>query len=274
MELYKSEFTFGKGPINKFLLNCKNDRDKYLRLIEIIEKHDNSSVIVKTLFDNKKDIILKFGVEYLIHHEYDIAYMLRDMQNFIRYYCVFICNDSVLNIINNKHILSEYKICNYENKPISILIMSYYKLGNVLNYSWTKYNFHILINVLKQVSFAILHAYEKYGFIHKDLHAGNILLKPKKVCEINYGCKILLIDTYEAIIMDFEKSTIDNKNKIKLVYKDIQKLLVNICYNNINLSIICTAGNKLDKLYNPKLNLEITKYYDEIEQIINSITVI
>ena len=46
---------------------------------------------------------------------------------------------------------------------------------------------------MKQVVFAVILAYEIKGFIHGDLHSGNILIKPKKNNEIIYSDKVLII---------------------------------------------------------------------------------
>ena len=53
-------------------------------------------------------------------------------------------------------------------------------------------------------------AYDMMGFIHGDLHLGNVLLKRTKQAEIVYkfGEKSVLLPTmgYKIVIMDFEKS--------------------------------------------------------------------
>ena len=59
--------------------------------------------------------------------------------------------------------------------------MKYYNLGSINNYKLTFENFHIFLNIIKQVIYSIILAYESKGFIHGDLHCGNILLKPKKI---------------------------------------------------------------------------------------------
>ena len=73
MELNKSEFTYGKGKLNKFMIDCKNDIEKYTELINILYKSDNfNAVIIKTLYNNKKNIVLKIGFVNAIKKEYEI----------------------------------------------------------------------------------------------------------------------------------------------------------------------------------------------------------
>lgn len=252
MEFLKSETCPHGNQINKFNLKCEADKDKWLNLIELLYKSmDNNAIIIKELYDKKKDIVLKVGYQSAINKEYDIAEILKDLYaddispssskskllpGFISYYCKFMCNDDIINIINNRHMLINYKMCNDGNKPIEILIMNYYNLGSIGDYKWNMENFLILKNVLKQTVFAILYAYEKKGFIHGNLHIGNVLLKPKKKNEIYYDKKKLLVNTFEVRIMDFEKSKINIKNDFMTVIKNIQKLLDSLCISS-NLSI-------------------------------------
>jgi hypothetical protein len=239
MELLKSETSQHGNQINKFNLKYDVDKDKWLNLIELLYKSmDNNAVIIKGLYDKKKDIVLKVGYQSAINKEYDIAEILKELPSFITYYCKFMCNDDIMNIINNRHMLINYKMCNDGYKPIGILIMNYYNLGSIGYYKWNMENFLILKNVLKQTVFAILYAYEKKGFIHGDLHIGNVLLKLKVKNEIYYDKKKLLVNTFEVRIMDFEKSKINIKNDFMTVIKNIQKLLDSLCiYGNLAINI-------------------------------------
>ena len=64
MELNKSELTYEKGKLNKFMIDCKNDIEKYTKLINVLYKSDNfNAVIIKTLFNNKKNIVLKIQIQ-------------------------------------------------------------------------------------------------------------------------------------------------------------------------------------------------------------------
>lgn len=52
--------------------------------------------------------------------------------------------------------------------------------------------------------FAIIISFNKKGFIHDDLHYGNILLKPKRNHEIIYENKILVLNNSKIFIIDFD----------------------------------------------------------------------
>lgn len=277
MELLKSPNSLQDNIINKFSLKCDEDKNKWLNLIEFLYKSSNNNVlIIKGLYDKKKDIVLKIGFQEAINKEYDISNILKDCPNFIRYYCKFLCNDDIINIIKNEKMLINYKICGNGDKPIGILTMNYYNLGSVGNYVWNAENFLILKNVLKQSVYAILYAFEKKGFIHGDLHINNILLKPSNNNVINYGNIKLKIHDFEARIMDFEKSKIDIDSDYKNVIDNIQKLFNGLCDSELFNIKINYNNNTIRKLKNEaiinniKYNSVTEKDYKIFEKMINN----
>jgi hypothetical protein len=194
MKLNKSEHALGGKGISKFSLKCNEDSDKWLKLISILYFTNNfSAVIIAGLYDNHKDIVLKVGISNSIDKEFEVSKELKDMPNFIRYYCKFICMDDIKKIIKSEGLIKNYYLCKSGKEQIGILTMNYYKLGSIGSYGWNRDNITILKNVLKQTIYAILYAYVKVGFIHGDLHADNILLKEKKVSYYFCQKKILTL---------------------------------------------------------------------------------
>ena len=96
--------------------------------------------------------MLKFGINEAINKEYLISEQLKELPNFIRYFCIIVCNDEIKNIINEKGNIMNYKICNNGDNKVGILIMKHYILGNIGEYEWNEDNFYILINVIKALS--------------------------------------------------------------------------------------------------------------------------
>jgi predicted unusual protein kinase regulating ubiquinone biosynthesis (AarF/ABC1/UbiB family) len=86
------------------------------------------------------------------------------------------------------------------------------------------------------------------GFIHGDLHCGNILLKPIRQDTILYGNKILQLNKLQAVIMDFEKSKINQKNKMIFVIRDIKRLFNTISDMTSNKFDINYDYNRLTTL--------------------------
>jgi len=277
MELLKSNDTPYGSMLNKFVLKCDEHKDKWFNLIKLLYKSStNNTIILLGLYDKKIDIVLKVSFQEFINKEYDIAQKLKHFPNFINYYCKFLCNDDIMNIINNQYMLTNYKICNVGNKPIGILTMDYYSIGSIGLYPWNKENFYILKNVLKQTVFAILYAYENIGFIHGDLHSNNILLCETTNKNLMYGVKKLEIIKYEIKIMDFEKSKIDLTNEYKYVIDNIQKLFNSVCDSN-SFSIKVNYKNNLIRkkksdanLSNAKTNSITLHDYEDFEKMIDN----
>ena len=206
---------------------------------------NEQAIILKALYECDIDIILKFSIFESIEKEYQISQELLYLPNFIRYFCVIKCNDDIKNIINNKNTISNYKMCHYEENQIGILVMKYYHLGCIDNYDWNENNFNILKNVIKHVIFSIIYAFNIKGFIHGDLHSGNVLLKHKRNNDIKYGDKILHIDDLEVVIMDFEKSKLNQNNKIDDLIRNIVKFINSIVDSNNMIMILNYDRNKL-----------------------------
>ena len=274
MELIKTEYSQDKGKgkrkLDKVLLNCTDTN--YYTLIDFLHESNNEqAIILNALYDNKINIVLKFGISLSIKKEYDISLALINLPNFIKYFCVFECNDDIKNIINNKETISQYKMCYYGANPVGILVMKHHILGSVENYAWDQNNLEILKNVIMQVIFAIIYAYETIGFIHGDLHSGNVLLKPKRNNVINYGTKELSIIELEAVIMDFEKSKINQRDKQIDMIKNINKFITSVEYgNNIKL----TFDYDRNKLTSLKSSFpEGINYFNEIENIIKQMRI-
>jgi RIO-like serine/threonine protein kinase len=162
-------------------------------------------------------------------------------------------------------------MCHYGENQIGILIMKEYNLGSIENYDWNENNFDILKNVIKQVIFAIINGYEANGFIHGDLHSGNVLLKPKRNCEINYNNKILVLNKLEVVIMDFSKSKLNQISKAIDLFRNIDKFISSIINGNKMKINIDYDRNKLMSLKSIFNNIK--NYYDEIEKIIDNMNI-
>ncbi len=276
MELFKTEHSNNKrdGKLDKVLLKC--DDPNYYELTNYLSNSNiEQSLILKALYESKTNVVLKFGILESIEKEYKISEELLELPGFIKYFCMIKCNDNIkniINIINNQKKISNYKICHFGNNPIGILVMKEYVLGSVENYDWNKNNFHILKNVIKQVIFSILLAFDTKCFIHGDLHSGNVLLKTKRNNSIGYNNKkILQVEIFEVIIMDFEKSKIKQNNNITDLMRNIIKFINSIVDSNnmkMNLNYDRNKLFSLKSIFNTNTNTNIN-YYDQIEKIID-----
>jgi hypothetical protein len=251
MKLHKSKNALQNRIIDKFSINCDQDKDKYLHLISILYKSLNeNAVVISGLYDNRIDIVLKVGLSNSINKEYEIAKKIQEQPNFIRYFCKFVCEDNIKKIIKQQNMINTYNLCKSGNEEIGILVMNYYNVGSIGNYNWNTENFNVLKNVLKQCVYAYLFAYSKFGFVHGDFHSDNILLKKKNKYEIDYFYKVLIIDTFEIRIMDFEKSKINDTLEFKCVLNDIEKLFDSVKNDDRRNIKLNYKNEKLRKMKN------------------------
>lgn len=165
-------------------------RAKHTIIMNAVSKEMNGKVVIKIGKTNE-----------LIKQEYDVAKQLETsgIDGFIRMQCLFSCGHD-LTKYNNEIEPTTFKICETtKTSNIDVLIMPYIVSPNgnattLHNYLETggdtiKYK-TIIMNVIANLCEAFL----KTGFVHKDLHFGNVLIDA----------------TGEPIIMDFDTSEFVN----------------------------------------------------------------
>jgi len=257
----------------KYKLNCqeKIDSSKYtkewLELFKIIPHDSPDYKLFHALLEKEKHIVVKIGPSILIK-EFQIAKELETLKlsTFLHYYCKFQCLDD-FNKLNNS---SKY-LCKDSGKEITILVMPNIDLGDIGNYKWNRDNFDVLKNVIKHVIISLLYAYKEIGFIHKDLHLGNVLLKKTKRKEILYGeLGSLELMGILPVIMDYDKSIIQD-NSLYLVYDDFDKF-INLLHADM-FDIRINSGNMiniLDKLLKENKNIHdiISILFNEVDKFI------
>lgn len=208
----------------KYLLNCQEKidtgDDNWLKIVKKIQ--DNDILIGKMTV---KNVVVKFGQNKPIQKEYEISKNIYEhsIPNFIKFYCTFHCIEDLTKFKKIETIEQSIKLCSKTGVKTWFVLMPYYQIGSVMNYRWNASNYPMLINIIQQVVLALYEAYITTGFVHMDLHLGNILLKKTKKKELFYTNtknKINLIG-YEAILMDFELSNLDKDEKefVNSLYK-------------------------------------------------------
>jgi len=166
--------------LHKYLLN--NERitssDNTLLILAFIENNNLSQSHVVIKIDRHIDKLEK---------EYILSKLLSKIGNFIDYIAYYTCYDDTNTIIEFKNsrlitntmITQPLSICeasSSDNNLRGILAMPYYKNGSIANYKWTLSNIELLKKLLKQILHSCYHAYKLYGFLHIDLHLGNIVI--------------------------------------------------------------------------------------------------
>lgn len=245
--------------ITKYRLSCQekiNHTKDTKDWLELLEKIDHTSMEYKLfigLLEKKHSIVVKIGPASL-EVEYTIAKQLEKMHipTFIEYYCMFHCLEN----LNRLTVGSKY-LCKDSGNDVTILVMPNINLGTIDKYPWDRHTFNVLKNIIKHVIGTLLYTYNKIGFIHKDLHLGNILLKKTTRKEISYGeFGTLECIGYIPIIMDYDKSLIQN-NTYYMVYDDLRLMISNIHGSMATIRI--HSANIMQKLvHNYKHNAVIT----------------
>lgn len=216
MELFRSHSNSNRQSI-KFKLPCQqritNDTESnttasWLTVESLLSYTNGNVAILKGILERSKAVAVKFGDLSEILTEYKAAEKLfeANLTGFMKFICMFQCNDDFREILAQNY-LSRPHICHGEGDGIGTIVMPYYPLGSLDNYKWTKKQIPEFKNVLKQVCFALFVAFKTTGFVHMDLHAGNIVLRATKKRDLDYNghASLPVVGGKYAMIMDFQK---------------------------------------------------------------------
>ena len=158
-----------------------NVRPKHTMVINAVVKKFNNKIVVKIGKSNE-----------LVRQEYNISKKLidADVNGFIHIDCLFSCKNNLEKYKIGQQIDEDsFQVCDSNgNYNVDVLVMPFIGKGITLNnylVDAIKYK-----KILKQVVENLFSAFVKTGFVHGDLHFGNILID----------------DNGEPIIMDFDTS--------------------------------------------------------------------
>ncbi len=188
-----------RGAGTKYYIDCS----KYSENADSIQPHTlmrntNHVAILKAVFaDNtpkkNKHIVVKIvRSNKSAAREFDIGQQLYDNKliGFIKYTCLFSCYDNTNE--DNKEITArepaakvDSKICQAQHNETNlkqVIVMPYIQKGSIEDFAWNAGNVNILKNILIQAVLSLSIAYDAIGFLHGDLHLGNVLFIPLKTC--------------------------------------------------------------------------------------------
>ena len=181
------------------------------------------------------------------------------------------------NDLNSSKKLAELKCVNFakylgffsnnDNTPNYFLFMEYYDFGSILNYIPKSLN--EIISILNQVIASATLGFEHFGFIHRNLHPGNILLKKTKRDFIKYKFTDkdleIKINGIQIVVLDFDKSDFNNNfamfiSELSLFIDFYEMYLIekNIFDKNI---IFVTPFAQLKKEFHTITNIEGLKKF-------------
>jgi hypothetical protein len=248
LNLYPNQNSKNKERISKKLkIHCQDrikqetpETEEWLELIQMFDHTSPDFKIYQGLYEKKSHIVAKIGPNKL-DEEYAIGNKLDKLNvpTFMSFLCKFNCLDD-FSTMNKKTRV----VCKTNGNPITVIIMPFMSEGRIDAWKWNRSNFHIMKNVLKHICISLCYAKDKTGFIHLDLHLGNILLKKSQRKEVVYGdFGTLEILGVLPVIMDFERSRFV-ENHYSIFYKDLLKCMslmsveCNVTYTYIELNNI------------------------------------
>lgn len=258
----------------KIKIDCRNrivsnpETKDWLELLSKF-KHDASNIkVYKALLDKNKNIVAKIG-KYKLDYEYEVAKKLEilKMPTFIKFNCLFSCLDNFSELKNTTK-----TVCKKEGEPVSIILMPYIEEERIELWKWVRNNFDLMKNVMKHVFLSLFYAKQKIGFIHGDLHLGNVLLKKSNRKEITYGdYGSLQVLGLMPVIMDFDKSNFLEKFDTVL-YEDLKRFML-LMSDSCNVKFDNTLINNLlikkiistDEQDNIILSNTLCKYIDNLQ---------
>lgn len=224
-----------QSPI-KFKLDCKArittdhpTTKEWLVIDSLLASTGSETGILKGILDNAKQVVVKFGVAAHMTTDYEAAKALfdADVPNAIKYVCSFTCNDTTTNLLKQNYGHQSH-ICNGPGDGVGCIVMPYYALGSMDAYPWRMATLPVLKACLRQLGCAMMVAFERIGFVHNDVHLGNVLMRKTQKKEVVYGEAGVDTEGMYPMLMDFERSTVGAKDPTP-VYHNIRKLIYLAC---------------------------------------------
>ena len=215
---------------------------------------------------NKEKIIIKIiTTDCLVNFTEYLYRKIKNSPHIVNIYCFLHYNKST-SFFND-----EYRnILGFNNDILSLEVIK--KYDSSLNKYTGKLRLTTMIRYLRYILLIQIELFQKYGFIHNNLHTGNILLLNKKsTCQFIYNNKninftadktLVFTDIENSIILsDDTRIVIQNSDKCKYVY-------------TLESNILCTFNHMFSLLKNNKITIdkEINNEYFSEKESMNLLT--
>jgi serine/threonine protein kinase len=269
MLLHSHSSTGRKATSQKFRLPCQSrvtNNETTKEWLTITKKLADKHPVLLGILDKKKDIVVKYGNVDTIQHEYTVSEALAVIPNMIKYYCVFSCKDNI-ELIGHKPTLCDAS----GHQQIGYIVMPYYPMKDLNGIEWKRSDFDNLRNIMTQACFAVLYAFEKFRFVHTDLHLYNVLIRKTQKQQLSYGTVVLPVTGYYAIIMDFERSMLPGHSVD--MYRSLHRML-SLVPQLEKSDIVVSVDLRLLDTWMSENTIITPKTYQQIKSIIDNMTIL
>lgn len=209
--LMNNDNNYKKYIVHKIINNDLTTIDGWLipnKLLPVNRGENKNKLVIANIVKKKRVVVKISKKKELLEKDFLTSKKLEELNcsNFARYLGFFSCNDNFNNYNANKP-LPKY-FCKNNGTENYFLFMKYYDIGSILNYKPNSIN--QIISIINQTIASTVLAFENLGFVHGDLHPGNVLIKKtqKKNIKYKYNDIDLEIETngIEIILFDFDRS--------------------------------------------------------------------
>jgi hypothetical protein len=272
-------------------MKCKEYKiptNSWLRPLEILVDEYNSqnsdriiidSEILENEIKRERVIVKVIKNNTYINTNKELYSIIKTSTHVSKIYCFINCSESKTALTNNYKDMIGFCNGNHLDKDdqfVTIEVMRRYESS--LNKYEGKMNLKNMIYSLKYLLLIQLELFESYGFVHNDMHLGNILIKKldNQTTTINFiydnneikfdtkimfylndfDYSLILFDRYNRSIKDFLKKPNNRKYDYTL-----ESNIYNTFYHCINL---LDDEKKKTKLYHLLANGKIDKYSREL----------
>lgn len=220
------------GASEKYYIQCKQSGFEHLDPMDVnLERAIVKAVIHDGVVCNNAHVVAKIGTSSTIQKEWDMGLLLqKKIPGFIKYICTMNCPDNVHRLEHDN--VSSFCMQKESDPSKHILIMPYMSGGSMREFEWMN-NIDKFKSCFKQLICSLVNAFEQHGFLHSDIHLGNVLLRETKKNTIHYEDIGICIPSngVQICIMDFEHAFIGvSKTCTQDFYKDINHVLGDIMY--------------------------------------------
>ena len=256
--LMNNENNYKKYIAKKIINQESTTTDGWLvpnKLLPVNRGENKNKLIIANIIKKKRVVVKISKKKELLEKDFLVSKNLEELNcvNFAKYLGFFSCNDNFNNYNVNKP-LPKY-FCKNNGTENYFLFMKYYECGSLLHYK--PESIEQIISIINQTLSSSILAFEKLGFIHGDLHPGNILIKKTKKNFIKYKELEIKTSGIEIVMFDFDRSNFSGSFGMFLIsimtfinFYDSYLLEANLFLINKSVSPLMTLKKELFKVTN------------------------